>query len=306
LKDFFNQNNPENFDFEKETFKESMYVSKKDEKFSKRRQYSMDRENLMRSKKIQNQDVKKLQKFLENPALGSVKNIFKLRNNYSEKKENHIKTFYTTKSVGSSLIAKRIGNETDVKKYENIIDNKYTQVSKLKLKWRTIKWILEYKPEVVDKLLNLNLNFMNDSKNYSDKLKSEMKNGLKRQEFSKLLMSYKITHDLDLINKLFWVFDEDGDNELTYQEIAFGIEMFKNSPPEQKLKALFDLCDVDNSGSISKQEFLNLMRKNIINNDEKLSMKQVVDKIFSCVKLNTNGEITLYYKNLKKLILATN
>lgn len=190
--------------------------------------------------------------------------------------------------AGNFLIAKRIGKETDVRKYDNIIENKYTQVSKLKLKWRTIKWILENKSEVVDKLLDLNIGFLNMNKN-----NLIVNKGLTKQEFTRILISNKITNDLDLINKIFWVFDEDGDNELTYQEIAFGIEIFKNSPAEQKLKALFDLCDVDHSGTISKTEFFNLLRKNIINNDEKSSMKHVVDKIFSCVKLNKNGEITL-------------
>jgi Ca2+-binding EF-hand superfamily protein len=122
--------------------------------------------------------------------------------------------------------------------------------------------------------------------------------GLKKNEFAKLMKINGITSDMGLINKLFWVFDEDGDQHLQFKEIAFGIEMFRESPIETKLKAFFDLCDVDNSGSISKVEFMNLLRKNIINNDEKLSMKQVVDRIFSCVKLDKNGEIT--FEKLKE------
>jgi hypothetical protein len=35
------------------------------------------------------------------------------------------------------------------------------------------------------------------------------------------------------------------------------------------------------------------MKKNIISNDEKMTIKQVVDRIFNSVILDKNGEITL-------------
>ncbi len=107
------------------------------------------------------------------------------------------------------------------------------------------------------------------------------------------MMSFGITSDQDLINKIFWAFDEDGSGDLRYEEVIFGVEMFRDSTIEEKLKALFILCDVDGSGAISKQEFLNLMKKNIIKYDEKLSMKIVLDRIFNSVELNKDGEITL-------------
>ena len=45
-----------------------------------------------------------------------------------------------------------------------------------------------------------------------------------------------ITHDDELINKLFWVFDEDDSGDIDYKEMAFGLEMFRESPFENKLK----------------------------------------------------------------------
>ena len=68
--------------------------------------------------------------------------------------------------------------------------------------------------------------------------------------------------------------------------------MFRDSNVEDKLKAFFVFCDVDGSGSISKKEFLNLLKKTIIKNDEKQKLKRVLDRIFNSVKLNNEGEIT--------------
>jgi Ca2+-binding EF-hand superfamily protein len=49
--------------------------------------------------------------------------------------------------------------------------------------------------------------------------------------------------------------------------------MFRNSSLEAKLKAFFDLCDVDKSGAISKGEFSDLILKNLVSSDSKITMK---------------------------------
>jgi len=93
------------------------------------------------------------------------------------------------------------------------------------------------------------------------------------KEFSDIIISYGVTNDLGLINKLFWLFDEDNSGDLRYEELAFGVEMFRNSSLDNKLKAFFDLCDIDKSGTISKEEFSLLLLKNLINNEQKAKMR---------------------------------
>ena len=68
----------------------------------------------------------------------------------------------------------------------------------------------------------------------SDKTQSGMNN----KEFEEMIIGFGITNDKDLINKLFWIFDEDGSGDIDYKEIAFGIEMFIDSPVESKLKSI--------------------------------------------------------------------
>jgi Ca2+-binding EF-hand superfamily protein len=244
------------------------------------------------SQEMENDRQKLFESNILNPSLGP---------NYLKKKysdlpkenlwnfENKFKTNYSKKLLGSILIANRIQKEDDSKKYENTKNSKFLQVSRLKMKWKTIKWILEHKKDVLDRLMDFHENILK----ISNRQARDFDKGLTKSEFTTIMKRNGITNDLELINKIFWVFDEDGDNDLKYKEIAFGIEMFRDSTIDQKLKAFFDLCDTDNSGSISKLEFFNLMKKNIINNDEKMSMKDVVDKIFSTVKLDKNGDITL-------------
>ena len=60
---------------------------------------------------------------------------------------------------------------------------------------------------------------------------------MNKKEFGELMISNGITKDWDIINKLFWVFDEDGSGDIEYKELAFGLEMFRDSSIENKLKS---------------------------------------------------------------------
>jgi len=82
-----------------------------------------------------------------------------------------------------------------------------------------------------------------------------------------------------------------------YKELAFGLEMFRDSSFDNKLKVFFDICDSDNSGAISKQEFYALLKKNLISSKLRLSMRQVVEKIFSSSLVDVKGELS--FENLK-------
>jgi len=234
---------------------------------------------------------------LKNPALG--KNY--LHNKYKrlyedfgniEKDENKFVQNYSNKKFNNVLIAMKVKNDVDDNKYKQTQNTRFAQVSKLKLKWKTIKWLTENKKENLEKLMK--------NQDILLKFSQGATEGLNKKEFADLMISNQVTKDQDLINKLFWVFDEDGSGDIEYKELACGLEMFRDSNTEQKLKVFFDLCDEDGSGAVSKTEFCNSLKKNIINSSERLTMKQVVDKIFKSVELNENGEIT--FEKLKRRV----
>ena len=120
----------------------------------------------------------------------------------------------------------------DDSKYKNATNTKFAQVSKTKLKWKTIKWLIENKKENLDKLSN-NRQILEKF----SQIKEDSKKGMNKKEFGDLMISNGITKDFDLINKLFWVFDEDGSGDIEYKELAFGLEMFRETSIETKLKS---------------------------------------------------------------------
>lgn len=108
--------------------------------------------------------------------------------------------------------------------------------------------------------------------------------------------------DKNLIDKLFWIFDDDGNGEVDHKELAVGLEMLKENTFHDKLDStklppliiigFFDICDEDNSGTIDKREFYNLLKLSIIDYEDRSSLRNFVNEIFQMVDKDGNGEIT--------------
>jgi Ca2+-binding EF-hand superfamily protein len=147
---------------------------------------------------------------------------------------------------------------------------------------------MENEKPMVDRLITLNKKLLTDMES-----KDKKENGYNRKEFYKLMVTNGISSDTEIINKLFWIFDENGDNRIKIKELALGLELFTESPLEKKLKVFFDLCDEDNSGLISKNELLTILRNNLINHEEKAGVKNIIDRIFALYKLDDKGELSL-------------
>mmetsp|Transcript_17144 Transcript_17144/g.16364 ORF Transcript_17144/g.16364 Transcript_17144/m.16364 type:complete len:117 (-) Transcript_17144:159-509(-) len=98
--------------------------------------------------------------------------------------------------------------------------------------------------------------------------------------------------DRNLIDKLFWIFDDDGNGEVDHKELAVGLEMLKENTFADKLDRFFEICDEDNSGTIDKKEFYNLLKLSLIDYEDRTSLRGFVNEIFQMVDKDGNGELT--------------
>ena len=127
---------------------------------------------------------------------------------------------------------------------------------------------------------------------------------MNKEEFDKLLAMIGLGTDKNLIDKLFWIFDDDGNGEVDHKELAVGLEMLKENTFADKLDStsnrylftycvgFFEICDEDNSGTIDKKEFYNLLKLSIIDYEDRSSLKNYVNEIFAEYDHDKNGELT--------------
>ncbi|CDW78050.1 ef hand domain containing protein [Stylonychia lemnae] len=201
--------------------------------------------------------------------------------------------------------------------------------AKIKLKWKTIQYLLENKKPQIE-MLTSNLKELitevkNDKKSLlrgaaarSEKAKrlgttllkvmssvetkddsaerrateNDSDKGLNRDEFAKLLAMIGLGTDKNLIEKLFWIFDDDGNGEVDHKELAVGLEMLKENTFADKIDRFFDICDEDGSGTIDRKEFYNLLKLSMVNYEDVSSLKSLVKKLFAMVDKRGTGEIT--------------
>ena len=281
----FIENSPCGFD--ENILKNTLMI--KQSKYSKTivNSFSNNNQSINRKKKlsINNEEDPRYQQFLNtlnNPSY-SMRGIKKAFPEYTKNKKFKLTpTFgykYNSKTLRTTMLAVKKNNHMDSFRRYDVKKNKLTQASRLKFKCNMIKWFIDNKKELLNRLVDKN--FQEQILKISDKKSREFNAGLTIEEFGSLMQRNKITNDPEIIKKLFWIFDEDGDNDLKYSEIASGIEMFRDSTPEEKVKVLFRLCDTDHSNSVSKKEFYTMLKRNIINKDDIAPLKKSIEKIFN-------------------------
>ena len=122
-----------------------------------------------------------------------------------------------------------------------------------------------------------------------------------------------LASDGNLIDKIFWIFDEDGSGDIDYKELGFGLELLKNNSIEEKLDRFFDLCDEDGSGTISKKEFYTLLRLNVTDYEDRNKLRTYVNELYREYDKEKTGELSketmkeACYKNVQiKMLIQKN
>lgn len=87
------------------------------------------------------------------------------------------------------------------------------------------------------------------------------------------------------------IFDDDNSGTVDYKELIIGLETFKESSMDEKLKVFMELCDDDGNGKVDEPELYNILKQNIFNHDDKIKLKQTVRQIFKENDLDGDGNL---------------
>eukprot|EP00744_Colponema_vietnamica_P003515 GILI01005379.1.p1 GENE.GILI01005379.1~~GILI01005379.1.p1 ORF type:complete len:524 (-),score=74.53 GILI01005379.1:304-1875(-) len=149
--------------------------------------------------------------------------------------------------------------------------SKVSQENRIKLKWKSIQWLCS------DKKLKLR-NIRSSMKEISKYFNQE--GGMDRPAFAQC-MAYLGIGDPQVVEKLFWLFDDDGNGTVDYKELMVGLEFFQDNSMEEKLDTFFNLCDEDGSGTLEEGELYEVLKLNAINAEERRAIKAAVTSIFA-------------------------
>ena len=116
---------------------------------------------------------------------------------------------------------------------------------------------------------------------------------LTRQEFADAMSLKK---DSLFVEQMYQLIDKDGNGFISFREFLDMIVIFSSGSPDDKIKLMFDMYDVDKSGRLSREEFKKMLKAMMelvnatVNPDQ---MDQLIDSMFTAAGFQTKEELTL-------------
>ena len=116
---------------------------------------------------------------------------------------------------------------------------------------------------------------------------------LTREEFAEA-MSLKANSLF--VDQMFQLIDQDGNGFVSFREFLDMIVIFSRGSPEDKLKLMFDMYDVDKSGSLTRDEFCNMLKGMMELVNASVSpdqLDQLIDSMFAAAGFQNKQQLTL-------------
>ena len=121
------------------------------------------------------------------------------------------------------------------------------------------------------------------------------KGNVSKKQFTRILSDLYADKDTDdFAMAMFNLFDLDGDGQLNFKEYIIGLHRINTGTVEEKLRWLFRLYDLDNSGYVTKEElkhFFEIMNK-IASQDDDFALSQA-EYMLHRMEISVDGEVAL-------------
>ncbi len=116
---------------------------------------------------------------------------------------------------------------------------------------------------------------------------------LTREEFAD---SMSLKKDSLFIEQMFQLIDQDGNGFISFKEFLDMIVIFAKGSPEDKLKLMFDMYDIDKSGHLDRDEFKKMLKAMMELVNASVSpdqMDDLIDSMFTAAGFQGKQELTL-------------
>mmetsp|Transcript_10869 Transcript_10869/g.19033 ORF Transcript_10869/g.19033 Transcript_10869/m.19033 type:complete len:187 (-) Transcript_10869:337-897(-) len=107
------------------------------------------------------------------------------------------------------------------------------------------------------------------------------------------------------VDRMFALFDENGDNHINFQEFLVGLSVFcPKGSLEEKLKFSFKIYDFDGDGQISRDELMKMLEASLIENHLNLTPEQINDLVDATFgEADSDGDGKIDFEEYRKMVM---
>lgn len=107
-----------------------------------------------------------------------------------------------------------------------------------------------------------------------------------------------------LSRRVIEIFDENRGGDIDFKEFVKGLSIFSSTTdPDDKLRFLFKVYDIDNDGYISNGELYLVLRLMVANSLTEVQLQQLVDR--TIVEADQDGDGKLSFEEFKRIIQSS-
>ncbi|OMJ66964.1 hypothetical protein SteCoe_36015 [Stentor coeruleus] len=196
---------------------------------------------------------------------------------------NHIKKSMKCHQISMGSMSLIKSESATINKNKLLLHRDLQHTTRNKLKIKTTHWLISnYRNEVEKLLENCKLLIQN----------ANIKGSISHQEFEDFMNQVGLYMDKFILDRLFWIFDDNRDGKIEPKEVIVGLEMFRQTNFKEKLEVFFDLCDEDGSGDIDEEEFFNVLKLCVSSTKERKLLKESLHELFMAIDEDGNGVLT--------------
>jgi len=119
-----------------------------------------------------------------------------------------------------------------------------------------------------------------------------------KREFRNMMQACFPDYDTAKLQEhIFRMYDTNGDNQIDFREFMIVLYVMSNGSPEENLRQIFRIFDINNDGTVSQKELIRLV-KDLFHlfkkedNPDKSSQEALATKAFKEMDTNADGRVT--------------
>lgn len=178
---------------------------------------------------------------------------------------------------------------TEKKNSGYMFGQKMSETAKFKFKWKTVQWLLTNKKEICSTIWD------EKTRLWQMYCKIDEDKRMRRGDFQTFMSSPEISLDQAVIDKLYYIFDDENKGSIEFKDLLVGIEMFRCTKSRQLIRSLIEIADIEHAGYVTMEDLFHVFKCICFKAEEKARVKSYIKEVCARVQKDARGFFSTFH-----------